>query len=95
MFISKQVTLTALRIHLILTWTPIRILGSTFGNSGSGSSDPSFRNSGSGSPDPHLEKLDPDPGPKWIRIRVPIFNIFYKEIHVGQITILIFVITKI
>ena len=51
----------AFRIHLILTW--IRILGSTFGKSGSGSSDPPFRNSGSrtGSSDPHLEKVDPDP----------------------------------
>ena len=38
-----------------------------------------------------LEKVDPDLGPKWIRIRVPIFHIFHKEIHVGQITILIFV----
>ena len=90
-----------------LTW--IRILGSTFRKSGSGSSDPpfrysgsgssdsSFRYSGSGSSDPRLEKVDPDPGSKWIRIRVPIFNIFhifYKEIHVGQITILIFVTAK-
>ena len=41
-----------------------------------------------------VEKVDRDPGPKWIRIRVPIFNIFYKEIHVGQITILIFVTAK-
>ena len=50
--------------------------------------------------------MDPDPDPgihiwaKWnrIRIRVPIYNIFhifYKEIHVGQITILIFVTAKI
>ena len=72
-----------------MTW--IRILGSTFGKSGSGSSDPPFRNSGSGSSDPHLEKVDPDPVPKWIRIRirVPIFHIFHKEIHVGQITMLI------
>ena len=49
-------------------------------------------------PDPRLENVDPDPGPKLIRIRVPIFNIFhifYKEIHVGQITILIFVTAKI
>ena len=46
----------------------------------------------SGSSDPHLENVDPDPGPKWIRIRVPIFH---KEIHVGQITILIFVTAKI
>ena len=38
---------TAFRIHLILTWIRIRILGSTFGKSGSGSSDP------------HLEKVDP------------------------------------
>ena len=45
-------------------------------------------------PDPHLEKVDP--GPKWIRIRirVPIFHIFHKEIHVGQITTL-FVTAKI
>ena len=87
----------AFRIHLILTWIRIRILRSTFGKSGSGSSDPPFRNSGSGSSDPHLEKvdLDLDPGPKWIRIRVPIFHIFHKEIHVGQITILIFVTAKI
>ena len=61
--------LPAFRIHLILTWIRIRILGSTFGKSGSGSSDPPFRNSGSGSSDPHLEKVDPDPVPKWIRIR--------------------------
>ena len=49
--------------HLILTWIRIQILGSTFGNSGSGSSDPPFRNSGSGSGSsvPHLEKVDPDP----------------------------------
>ena len=71
-------------------WIRIRILGSTFGKSGSGcgSSDPPFRNSGSGSgsSDPHLEKVDPNPVPKWIRIRirVPIFHIFHKEIHVGQ-----------
>jgi len=55
--------------------------------------DPPFRNSGtrSGSSDPHLEKVDPDPVPKWIRIRirVPIFHIFHKEIHVRQITMLI------
>ena len=48
----------------------------------------------------HLSVIvDPDPDPqihvwkKWIGIRVPIFNIFhifYKEIHVGQITKLIF-----
>ena len=37
------------RIHLILMWIRIRILGSTFGKSGSGSSDPPFHNSGSGS----------------------------------------------
>ena len=41
----------ALRIHLILTWIRIRILGSTFGNSGSWSSDPLFRNTWSGSSD--------------------------------------------
>ena len=40
---------SAFRIHIILTWIRIRILGSTFGKSGSGSSDPPFRNSGSGS----------------------------------------------
>jgi len=88
----------AFRIHLILTWIRIRILGSTFGKSGSGSLDPPFRNSGSGPSDPRLEKVDPDPGPKWIRIRVPIFNIFsnfYKEIHAGQSTILTFVTAKI
>ena len=34
-------------------------MGSTFGKSGSGSSDSPFRNSGSGSLDPHLEKVDP------------------------------------
>ena len=44
---------TAFRIHLILMWIRIRILGSTFGKSGSGS----------GSSDPHLEKVDPDPDP--------------------------------
>merc|ERR1712049_35782 len=75
------------------TWIRIQILGSTFGKSGSGSgsSDPPFRNSGSGSSDPHLEKVDRDPVPKWIRIRirVPIFHIFHKEIHVGQTTMLI------
>ena len=57
--------------------------------------DPPFRNSGSGSSDPRLEKVDPDPGPKWIRIRVPIIHIFHEEINVGQITILIFVTAKI
>ena len=57
----------AFRIHLILTWIRIRILGSTLGKSGSGSSDPPFSNSGSGSSDPHLEKVDPDPVPKWIQ----------------------------
>ena len=69
----------------------IRILSSTFGNSGSASSDPPFHNSGSGSSDSHLEKVDLDPGPKWIRIliRVPIdiYDICcYKEINVRQIT---------
>ena len=85
-FYSKYNTfVTAFRIHLILMWIRIRILGSTFGKSGSGSSDP------------HLEKVDPDPVPMWIRIwiRVPIFHIFHKEIHVGQITMLIFVTAKI
>ena len=85
----------ALRIHLIVTWIRIRILGSTLGKSGSGSSDPTFRNSGSESSDPHLEKVDPDPVQKWIRIRVPIFHIFHKEIHVGQIKMLIFNTVKI
>ena len=51
------------RIHLILMWTRIRIFESTFGYSGSGSSDPPFGNSRSGSPDPPLEIVDPDPGP--------------------------------
>ena len=41
--------------------------------------------------------VDPDPGihiwEKWIWILI--FFIFYKEIHVGQITILIFVTAKI
>ena len=52
---------SAFRIHLILMWIRIRILGSTFGKSGSGSgsSDPPFHNSGSGSWDPHLVKVDP------------------------------------
>merc|ERR1711860_83518 len=92
----------AFRIHLILTWIRIRILGSTFEKSGSGSLDPPFRNSGSGPSDPTFgksgsgsgSKVDPDPGPKWIRIRVPNFNIFsnfYKEIHACQSTILTFV----
>merc|ERR1711860_51651 len=74
--------LPAFRIHLILTWIRIRILGSTFGKSGSGSSDP------------HLEKVDPDPVPKWIRIRVPIFHIFHKKINIGQIKMLIFLPPK-
>ena len=79
--------LSAFRIHLILMWIQIRILGSTFGKSVSGS----------GSSDPHLEKVDPDPVPKRtrIRIRVPIFHIFHKEIHVGQIKTLIFITAKI
>ena len=54
-----------------------------------------WRGSGSGSLDPHFEKVDPDPDPKWIRIRVPIFHIFHKEIHVGQIKMLIFITAKI
>ena len=93
-FISSFHFLPAFLIHLILTWIRIRILGSTFGKSGSGSgsSYPPFRNSGSGSSDPHLEKVDPNPVPKWIRIRVPIFH---KEIHVGQIKMLIFITVKI
>ena len=65
-----------------------------------------LRRSGSGSWDPHLGKvdpdprihiwknLDPDPVPRWIRIRVPIFHIL-KEIHVGQIKMLIFITAKI
>ena len=57
-------------------------------------SDPSHFD-GSGSSDQHWKKLDPDPGPKWIQIRVPIFHIFHKEIHVRQITMLIFVTAKI
>ena len=58
--------------------------------------DPPFRNSGSGfgSSDPQLEKVGPDPVPKWTRIRIRV-PIFHKEIHVGQITILIFVTAKI
>ena len=94
-YMYVQLFLSAFRIHLILT--RIRILGSTFGKSGCGfgSSDPPFRNSGSRSSDPHLEKVDPDPVPKWIRIRVPIFHIFHKEIHVGQIKMLIFITAKI
>ena len=51
----------AFRIHLIFKSIQIWIRGSTFGKSGSESSDPPFRNSGSGSSDPHLEKVDPDP----------------------------------
>ena len=39
----------AFRIHLFLTWIRIRILGSRFGKSGSGSSDPP------------LEIVDPNP----------------------------------
>ena len=51
--------------------------------------DPRIKlNSGSGSLDPHLEKVDPDPVPKWIRIWIQV-PIFHKEIHVGQITMLI------
>ena len=30
-------------------------------------------------PAPHLEIVDSDPGPKLIRIRAPIFNIFIKK----------------
>ena len=55
------------------------------------SSDPPFRKSESGSSDPNLQKVNP--GPKTIRIQVPIFHIFH--IHVGQITIPSFVTTKI
>ena len=92
---------SAFRIHLILTWIRIRILGSTFGKSGtgSGSSDPPFRNSGSGSGylDPHSEKVDPDPInilKKWIRIRVPIFRLRFFSPHSWnkQLTILWFII---
>ena len=81
---------------LILTWIRIRILGSTFGKSGSGSgySDPPFRNSGSGSgsSDPRLEKVvpDPDPGQKWIRIRVPIINIFHIFFYLPVLYIVIY-----
>ena len=45
--------------------------------------------------------VDPDPRihiwKKWIRIRirVPIFHIFHKEIHVRQIKMLIFITAKI
>ena len=61
--IHQHITSQAvLWIHFILTWIRIRILGSTFGYSGSGSSDPIFGNRGSGSSDPHLEIVDPDPG---------------------------------
>ena len=83
----------------------IRILGYTFGKSGSGF----------GSSDLHLGKVDPDPDPrihlsvivdpdpdarihiwkKLIRFRVPFFHISHKEIHVGQIKMLIFITTKI
>ena len=49
--------------------------------------------------DPSHFDVDPDPGihiwEKWIRIRVPIFHIFHKEIHVGQIKMLIFITAKI
>ena len=47
MTLLSDVINAALRIHLILT--RIRILGSTFGNNGSGSSAPPFRNIESGS----------------------------------------------
>ena len=83
--INKEIFISypAFWIHLILTWIRIRIriLGYTFGKSGSGSSDSPFRNSGSGSgsSNPHLEKVDPEPVPKWIRIRVPIFIFFIKK----------------
>ena len=62
----------ALQIHLILMW--IRILGSTFGNSGSGSWDPHL---GIVDPDPQINLfviVDLDPRihiwKKWILIRV-------------------------
>ena len=66
---------------------------------GSGSWDPHL---GKMDPDPriHLSVIvDPDPRihiwKKWIRIRfqsgVPFFHIFHKEIHVGQIKMLIFI----
>ena len=51
-----------------------RILGFTFRNSGSGFSDQPFWNSGSGLLDPPLEIVDPDPGEKWFRIRVPMID---------------------
>jgi len=67
--------------------------------SGSGSWDPHL---GKVDPDPdpriHLSVIvDPDLNPrihiwkKWIRIRVLIFHIFNKDIHVGQIKMLIFI----
>ena len=65
--------------------------------SGSGSLDPHL---GKVDPDPRIHlsvMMDPDADPRIhickkgirIRIRVPIFHIFHKEIHVGQITMLI------
>ena len=70
LFIESVTSQSAFRIHLILMWIRIRIriLGSTFGKSGSGSSDPPFHNSGSGSSDPHLEKVDPDLDPSTLNI---------------------------
>ena len=44
--------------------------------------------------DPSHFDMDPDPRLEKVPI-FSIFNIFYKEIHVGQITILIFVTAKI
>ena len=90
---------SAFWIHLFLTWIWIRIqiLESTFGKSGSRSSDPPFHKSGSGSSAPDLEKVDPDLGPKVDldpRTYYSILHIFYKEIHVGQITILILATAK-
>merc|ERR1711911_422726 len=70
------------RIHLILTWIRIQILESTFGKSGSRSSDLPFHKSGSGSSAPDLEKMDPDLGPKVHLIPktyLSIFHIFIKK----------------
>ena len=50
--------------------------------------------------DPSHFDVDPDPDPgihiweKWIRIRIRV-PIFHKEIHVGQIKMLIFITAKI
>ena len=75
---------SAFWIHLFLTWIWIRIqiLESTFGKSGSRSSDLPFHKSGSGSSAPDLEKMDPDLGPKVHLIPktyLSIFHIFIKK----------------